>query len=568
MTRTKQWKITLIVLCAVLVLSLAAVGLTAILPMKSTASAEESVVLAGNTAKYTFENDPAENSLWTYNRTTNEWTSAAKKSSVGQPADLSKSNILKLKVTQAGNIVFKYKIPNVDTIAVAVKHYKNVVDDNLNEAEFTYVLNRGYKSSQSKFDIVFDENDPSFQVVGVADRTYADPITITDCEVGDVIAILVASTDFSRRNLSVQGLNVPDNQFNIVAKIAEGQSDFGTIKGEKEGETFVDGSLTVKRGYDESVTFEAVPQEGYYAYWVDQSETIVGNTAKLTVSKIDDSYDNAVYTVHFITQDEMKPVSGEKEEGQKYFNVDESGKSSLDFGVSLSNDHPNLLFGFVIPEGGGYLELDYTYYSAKPLNAVDLYISGKNQDGNSNNGVFNKRAFFVARVRNIEGTEKQSSKYLQWISAPGYYEAEIKIQMGSYVYTEGDEFSIDSIKTIQTLTDFVDFTVDYNSELSEMTMKYDGAEEVAIEAGKTVQVPVGLTNINFTAKRKQTQKTSSLDADEMVNYYISSITGDKFSRIQISGEDKSTQKWVGVKVPNYTSEGKTLSTYMTFLDKI
>ena len=86
MIKTRQWKWTLIALCAILVLVLATLGLSAIFSRQTTALAEDKV-LPENTAQYTFTNDA--DHPWLYDKVENSWEStiqdqdAVKKNTIG-----------------------------------------------------------------------------------------------------------------------------------------------------------------------------------------------------------------------------------------------------------------------------------------------------------------------------------------------------------------------------------------------------------------------------------------------------------------------------------------------------
>ncbi len=548
--------IALFALACVLTLTLALGSLS--LPVRA-----DDLVLDGNTAKYEFINDTSEqtaknSSLWTYNRTTNEWTSSKKKSGSALPADMATANKLTLKVTEAGDIALKWKVNSTGSAAVAIKHYTNVVDGRIEGLTPTYALNKGYQFAKDpkdyKYRLVFDE--ASYQGdMSSGDQKYQE-LTVTNCAVNDIVTIefiLAYQNSYSSKYMTVQGLTVPDTQFPITAKIAEGKEGLGSIRSDKEQETPQEGALTVKRGYGESVTFTATPNdENVYAYWTDSEGKKISVNGELKITDISDKDNNTTYIAHFATIEDMKPVSAGRDDGTEYWTYDdESGRTTLKLGLDYkTGEQPSFTFGIFVPEGGGYLEIDYTYWTADDLNATQLTLEDVYMRGSSSSTTAaswlgyksNTPYFALARTTHDEAAERPTEKYLQWIGGSGYFSGKINIQMGFYEYTDGDEFSINSIKVVEKPTEFEDLTLDFSPELTTMTMKYQGKdEEIPVLANQPVKVPVGITNIAFSAKQTSETKASKYDSSRTVKYYTYGFSAEKITKT-ITDRSGTTQK--------------------------
>ena len=293
MTKTKQWKWTLVALCAVLVLSLGAIGFSAIMQRQTTALAEDNV-LQGNTAQYTFENDSQY--PWTYNRAENVWTR--------QGTTKEESSTLTLRVTQDGTISLEYFIDS---------NYDGGLQISVSGSESKVILAQTYTATNE-----FKTLD-SFAV-----------------KKDDVVTIAYKATwSSSAANYTqIKGLLYPDTKVNVTVEASEnGQLSHGDVTQNR----FENQQVLLEDTFD----VEAKPSEGYiFAYWADQAGNIVSYNEVLDITHIkDNSYKAFFHKTGSVTtsfsqigdKDTWKEVDGHYEADMSVIQSGQTGTLTIEF---------------------------------------------------------------------------------------------------------------------------------------------------------------------------------------------------------------------------------------------
>ena len=276
MSKTKKVKLTLAALLMAIFMCCTGVALGELVPARA-----DDKVLSENTAEYTFrdvdgeERNPSE--YWnksyglydfTYNSDKNEWIS---------PTNYSGSFRLELTVTNVpeagtGVIAFQWKVSKLisgSPMSITVKKG----DEPVINAE-----------------AVTEANVEQYKLIKVENLIFGDKVTI----------------EFQKANqatFTIQGLNRPGKDITMRAQIQEGDEEHGTIKTEIEDEVVgEDGVLTAKRGWGESVTFTAEPQEGYAAVWykVTGEDREFAGDGSVSLSKLAGRHNNLQFVVRFI----------------------------------------------------------------------------------------------------------------------------------------------------------------------------------------------------------------------------------------------------------------------------
>ncbi len=245
MTKAKQWRITLIVLCAVLVLSLGAVGMSAIVQF---AQAEDGV-LPGNTAEYTFTNDNAH--PWDYTRNDNTWTNKR---------DTTSATKLTVTITRGGSLTFAYKMVGVDANTPGSKAYAFSLSDlyiTLKQKGITNTIVARHGDAMSDYiQLSFEELDVGDEIVFSYKR--------------------VADTG-EEDNLYITGLNkLPEQSLEIKLNAEDG----GKVQID-DGASASSVSKQIING--NSVTINAIADDGcYFTGWKDDAGNIISRETTLT----------------------------------------------------------------------------------------------------------------------------------------------------------------------------------------------------------------------------------------------------------------------------------------------
>ena len=260
MTKTRQWKISLIILSVLLLVAMVAVCLLFVVP----ATAEISEVL-DQTAEYEISTNMlyavdgevvSQWDLYNYDKIMEHWDGARNLFYSLSPSDgFTPTSYITLTVTQPGIIKFNYKGTSAG-------------------------------SSSSNYFHVWKNDQTEEMLVNTTSQKYSQPFTefnsdgTLQFEIGDVLHIECRNS--SKDHWIVQGLKKPASAKGIVT-IQEGDRDLGSVS--CNGQSSIDGVLTYNANFNESVTFEAKPIEGYFAYWLDEDGKVVkvSNTYETTL---------------------------------------------------------------------------------------------------------------------------------------------------------------------------------------------------------------------------------------------------------------------------------------------
>ena len=299
------------------------------------ARADEPLVLPENTAEYTVADISSKSfssySVMKYNKTTNEWSS-----------DYASKFELLLTVTNVpeegtGSIAFEWKV------AATSSSKKLIV--------------KKYPKGQS------EQAETLVEKAANSSKTY-ETCTIEGVTVDDQIDILY-EPGTSTYQLTLRGLQMSTEQFEFTARIEEG-AEHGTIKGDRDGETSNEqGELKFYRGYGDSFTLTAEPEEGYVAFWQRETDQLAYYSAQNTIT-VDDIQINSKgvkYYVRFLKLDDENPIvtTWQKpvENGLGWANEDGKYQAQNVGGIDY---HSNSTLT-VVAKGVTYLKFTYAFSS-------------------------------------------------------------------------------------------------------------------------------------------------------------------------------------------------------------
>ncbi len=486
MSKTKKLKVLIVSALSAALMLCTGFALGELVP----ASAEEPV-LDGNTATFTVENDMTtvnqnDDSRWTYDRETNEWRSSKKYGKIKNGTSI------KLTVVEPGNMVFSWKVGSSSgntSVLITKTHAEEEVETIVDKKELTSSVWKEYTS-------------------------YSSPVTISNLQNGDVVEFKWtsnSSTSSSSYCLMIKGLNPPTNQFSITAKVAADSIDHGTIKTEKPEETFDESShqLIAQRGYCESVTFTAVPEDGYTAYWKSSDGKFVSHVAEFTVSNITQSKDDGayVYTVYFVKLDEngTKISFDDPGEGKAHFEKSQQDEIDVytvaDLKNLTKNDTVSLYIEFT---GEKYVSYERVMVKTGSLSAL---FDGCSVDGESK-------------------TITNGSECIYFhVTGEGYHVIRITVKFSDFgllgsdersAIQDGDSYTIKNIRFQESGNPFTEtITVKYNPHYSELY--YNGALQEAEDTNVVIEttLTVPLADEYTIQLKPKAEVTSSLDPLQM-----------------------------------------------------
>ena len=332
--RLHKKTLLLILLAVVMTLTLATAILLGV-DWQSRAKADEAIVLPGNTATYTIADVGSKSfssySVIKYDQTTNEWSS-----------DYASKFELLLTVTQVpeagtGSIAFEWKVASANSSKK--------------------IIVKKYPKGQS------DQAETIVEKSAGSSKTY-ETVTIESVTVDDQISILYEPSS-STYQLTLRGLQIPTEQFEFTAKIAEG-AEHGTIEGDRLGEKSDDqGVLTFSRGYCDSFTLTAKPEEGYVAFWQRETDTraYYSTENEITINNVQINNKGEKYFVYFLKLDNDKSVSATwqapVEEGLGWAYEDDKYQAKNVAGI----DYHSSSTLTVVAKGDSYLKFTYAFSS-------------------------------------------------------------------------------------------------------------------------------------------------------------------------------------------------------------
>ena len=486
MEKIKKWRTLLIALLTLLFAATLSLALVQVIPSKA-----EDNVLEGNTATFTVENDMAavnqnDDSRWTYDRETNEWRSSKKY------RNIKKGTSIKLTVVEPGNMVFSWKVGSSSgntSVLITKTHAEEEVETIVDKKELTSSVWKGYTS-------------------------YSSPVTISNLQNGDVVEFKWtsnSSTSSSSYCLMIKGLNPPTNQFSITAKVAEDCIDHGTIKTEKPEETFDESGhqLIAQRGYCESVTFTALPEDGYTAYWKSSDGKFVSHVAEFTVSNITQSKDDSasIFTVYFVklNEDGTKISFDAPIDGKAHFEKSQQDEIDVytvaDLKNLTKNDTVSLYIEFT---GEKYVSYERVMVKTGSLSAL---FDGCSVDGESK-------------------TITNGSECIYFhVTGEGYHVIKITVKFSDFgmlgsdersAIQVGDSYTVKNIRFQDKDHPFEEsITVKYNPHYSELY--YNGTLQEADDTNAVIEkrLTVPLADEYTIEIKPKTEVTSSMDPSQM-----------------------------------------------------
>ena len=495
MSKTKKVKLTLAALLMAIFMCCTGVALGTLIPARA-----DDKVLSENTAEYSFVNDTSYqdgyDTLWDYSRSTNVWESS------GDTAQNKIETTLTLKITKEGVVAFQW-LPSA----------ANTVESNKGDAYLKVIKTSGGSDSE-----VFTKDTASIYE-RYETREFSETETISVAK--DDVLKFVYKGNYSSNSgyIKIKGLQVPTDQITLTAEVEAGSQGHGSIKTENGDEQF-DGTkntLTVQRGYDESVTFTAVPDEGYVAYWRRNGSiiSVVNDNAVTYIN--DDDGGESYYFVYFVQKDSDELITSYDEPQQ-----DKMGWTQTEKGFKLDAlpdageetfDTVSVIYEFV---GARYLSFNYLFLKPKRSNCVSnkFLIDGKSAS------VSLSRQGDIEEKDTIEPTD-----IIIHIDGEGYHYVEFQVyKSGSIGATVngGEIFEINDVEfTKQPPT--TQIHVKYNSRLADLYV--DETLQPAEQEGEQVDALLTVPRANqYTIKlTPKTQVTSTLDPSKTTT--VKWITG-------------------------------------------